>query len=212
MKAVVLGATGAVGRVLLDKLLCDDSFSEVRIFVRKAPNLKSEKLCIFEVDFARPSEWADKVGGDVAFIAFGTTLKQAKIRENMRKIDVTYPLEFAKTAKQNGISSLMLLSSVGANALSKNFYLSIKGELENEVQKLGFNTFCTFRPSVLERGKGSDRIAESLGILALKVLNALGVAKKLAPMPIDTLASQMIKAAKIGKSGVFENEQILNGI
>lgn len=201
MKALVIGATGAVGKDLVQQLLADDSFERVDIFVRREVKLSSAKLFFHVVDFDHPETWADGLKGDVLFSCMGTTIKAAGSQEAQWKVDYTYQYEAAKAAKANGVNTYVLVSSVGANAKSKVFYTRMKGALDDAVQELGFEGCFILRPPSLVR-KGSDRFGEKVGIVALKAFNAIGLLRKYTPMPTEVLAATMIDLAKSGRQGV----------
>ena len=201
MKALVIGATGAVGKDLVQLLLADDSFERVDIFVRREVKISSAKLIVHVVDFDHPETWADQLKGNVLFSCMGTTIKAAGSQEAQWKVDYTYQYEAAKTAKANGVNTYVLVSSVGANAKSKIFYTRMKGALDDAVQELGFKGCFILRPPSLIR-KGSDRFGEKVGIVALKAFNAIGLLRKYTPMPTEVLAATMIDLAKSGRQGV----------
>lgn len=209
MKAIVLGATGAVGLDLVEMLLKDDTFSEVEVFVRRAMPIENGKLITRIVDFKKPSEWQDMVKGDVVFSCMGTTLKAAGSKERQYEIDYTYQLEFAQAAHSNGVPIYILVSSAMANANSKLFYTRIKGELEEAIQQLHFQKEVIMRPPSLIR-KNTTKTDEKVTVTVLKVLNALGLFKKQRPMPTEVVAKAMIVAAKQGISGIFEPTDIWN--
>lgn len=201
MKALVIGATGAVGKDLVRQLLADESFERVDIFVRRDVKLSSAKLFVHVVDFDHPETWADGLKGDVLFSCLGTTIKAAGSREAQWKVDYTYQYEAAKTAKANGVKIYVLVSSVGANSKSKVFYTRMKGALDDAVQELGFEGCFILRPPSLIR-KGSDRFGEKVGIVALKVFNAIGLLRSYIPMSTEAVAAAMIGLAKSGRQGV----------
>ena len=209
MKAIVLGATGAVGLDLVEMLLKDDTFSEVEVFVRRAMPIENGKLITRIVDFKKPSEWQDMVKGDVVFSCMGTTLKAAGSKERQYEIDYTYQLEFAQAAHSNGVPIYILVSSAMANANSKLFYTRMKGELEEAIQQLHFQKEVIMRPPSLIR-KNTTKTDEKVTVTVLKVLNALGLFKKQRPMPTEVVAKAMIVAAKQGISGIFEPTDIWN--
>lgn len=209
MKAIVLGATGAVGLDLVEMLLKDDTFSEVEVFVRRAMPIENGKLITRIVDFKKPSEWQDMVKGDVVFSCMGTTLKAAGSKERQYEIDYTYQLEFAQAAHSNGVSIYILVSSAMANANSKLFYTRMKGELEEAIHQLHFQKEVIMRPPSLIR-KNTTKTDEKVTVAVLKVLNALGLFKKQRPMPTEVVAKAMIVAAKQGVSGIFEPTDIWN--
>lgn len=100
MKALVIGATGATGKDLVNQLLNDKEFDEVDIFVRKPVDIQNDKLKVHVVNFEKPEEWKEMVKGDVAFSCLGTTLKDAGSKEAQKKVDFDYQYEFAKAAKR----------------------------------------------------------------------------------------------------------------
>ena len=209
MKAIVLGATGAVGLDLVEMLLKDNAFSEVEIFVRRAMPMENGKLTTRIVDFKQLKDWQDMIKGDVIFSCMGTTLKTAGSRERQYEIDYTYQLEFAQAAHSNGVPIYILVSSTMANANSKLFYTRMKGELEEAIQQLHFQKEVIMRPPSLIR-KNTTKTNEKLAVAVLKVLNALGLFKKQRPMPTEVVAKAMIVAAKQGVSGIFEPIDIWN--
>ena len=200
MKALVIGATGATGKDLVNKLLEDKDFQEVHAFVRRPLNIKNEKLKAHVVDFEKPEEWKDLVKGDVAFSCLGTTLKDAGSKDAQRKVDFDYQYQFAKNAKENEVEDYILVSSYGANPNSKIFYSRMKGELEKEVKNLHFKKMTIFQPGMLER-KDSERTGEVLGGKIIKFVNKLGICESQKPLPTDVLAQAMINSSKIKSYG-----------
>jgi uncharacterized protein YbjT (DUF2867 family) len=200
MKALVIGATGATGKDLVNQLLNDKDFEEVDVFVRKPLDIQNTKLKVHVVDFEKPQEWKDSVKGDVAFSCLGTTLKSAGSKEAQRKVDFDYQYQFAKAAKENNVDDYVLVSSYGANSKSKIFYSKMKGELEEAVKGLHFNKITIFKPGMLER-KDSDRTGEVLGSRIIKFANKLGLLESQKPLPTDVLAKAMINSSKIKSNG-----------
>lgn len=200
MNALVIGATGATGKDLVNQLLNDKDFEQVDVFVRKPLNIDHQKLKIHVVDFEKPEEWKASVKGDVAFSCLGTTLKTAGSKEAQRKVDFDYQYEFAKAAKENEVDDYILVSAYGANASSKIFYSKMKGELEEAVKQLHFNKITIFKPGMLER-KDSDRTGEVLGSRIIKFANKLGLLESQKPLPTDILAKAMINSSKIKSNG-----------
>ena len=191
MKALVIGATGAIGKDLVEQLLQDDTFDCVDI---------SAKIVVHVVDFDHPQEWADELTGDVLFSCLGTTIKAAGSQQAQWKVDYTYQYEAALSARKNGVPTYVLVSSVGANAKSKVFYTKMKGALDDAVQELGFEGCFILRPPSLIR-KGSDRFGEKAGIVVLKAFNAVGLMRSFTPMPTEDVAAAMIRLAKCGRKG-----------
>ncbi|WP_343685954.1 NAD(P)H-binding protein [Chryseobacterium gleum] len=200
MKALVIGATGATGKDLVNHLLNDKEFDEVDIFVRKPVDIHNDKLKVHVVNFEKPEEWKDMVKGDVAFSCLGTTLKDAGSKEAQKKVDFDYQYEFAKAAKENNVEDYILVSAYGANPQSKIFYSKMKGELEEAVKQLHFNKITIFKPGMLER-KDSERTGEVLGSRIIKFANKLGLLESQKPLPTDILAKAMINSSKIKSNG-----------
>lgn len=195
-KAILIGATGATGKDLVQVLLQDAEFSEVHVFVRKPLDFKNPKLKVHVVDFTRMEEWKDLINGNVAFSTMGTTLKQAGSKEAQRIVDFDYQFHFAKYAKENGIPHFVLLSAYGADAKSMLFYNKMKGDLEEAVQKLDFDYLTIFQPGILDR-KNSDRTMEVIGLKVIKFFTNLGLFTSQKPMPTEVLAKAMVKASKL---------------
>lgn len=210
MKALVIGATGAVGKDLVQQLIEDSSMERIDIFVRREVKMPAAKVVAHVVDFDHPETWADQLKGDVLFSCMGTTIKAAGSQEAQWKVDYTYQFDAAKAAKANGVPTYVLVSSIGADVKSKLFYTKMKGALDDAVQKLGFEGCYILRPPSLVR-KGSDRFGEKAGIVALRVLNAIGLLHTWTPMPTEAVAAAMIRLAKSGRKGieVIESQEIL---
>ena len=210
MKALVIGATGAVGKDLVQQLIEDSSFERIDVFVRRDVKIPVAKVVAHVVDFDHPETWTDQLQGDVLFSCLGTTIRAAGSQDAQWKVDYTYQYEAAKAAKANGVKTYVLVSSVGANAKSKVFYTKMKGALDEAVQELGFEGCFILRPPSLIR-KGSDRFGEKVGIVALKAFNAIGLMRSFTPMPTEAVAAAMIRLAKSGRKGVeiIESQEIL---
>lgn len=200
--ALVIGATGATGSDLVSQLLEEEEFDKVHIFVRRDPCVHHEKLEIHIIDFDKLEEWKDLLKGDVLFSALGTTIKKAGSQQAQWKIDYTYQYEVARAAKANGVDVMCLVSSAWSTSKSRMFYTRMKGQLEDDVKKIGFRSLSIMRPPSLIR-KDSDRFGERISISLLKALNNLGVLRDIRPMPTSQVAHAMIVMAKQNKDGAF---------
>ena len=203
--ALVIGATGATGKDLVVQLLEDAAFDNVHIYVRRDVDIHHDKLHVHVVDFDKMDEWKDLLHGDVLFSALGTTIKKAGSQQAQWKIDYTYQYEVAKAAKANGVETVALVSSAWATADSKIFYTRMKGQLEEDVKKLGFRSLSIMRPPSLIR-KDTDRFGERLSVSLLQALNKIGLLRAIRPMPTAQVAKAMIAQAKEGKEGIFTLE------
>ncbi len=200
MHALIIGATGATGRALLDTLLNDSAFERVSIFVRRPVAVEHPKLVVHVIDFEQPHTWQDQVRGDVLFSCLGTTLKDAGSKEAQWRIDYDYQYRFAQAAQANGVPQL-LVSSAYANPASKGFYTRMKGRLEQDVAALGFASLSIFRPPSLVR-PNTKRTGEKIALRLLNGLNRIGLLRSMQPMPVTELAQALAVAAKQARPGV----------
>lgn len=207
LTAVVLGATGLVGEKLVQQLLNDPAFSKVRILVRRPVKLSHPKLEAEIVNFDNLAEYRLRLGrGDCIFCCVGTTQKKVKgDKKAYRKVDVDIPVNAAKMGKDAGFTKYLLVSAVGADRHSKNFYLQLKGEVEREIADLNFYSFHVFRPSILLGERKEFRLAESIGKGIMQGLSGLfmGKLKKFKGIAGADVAKAMIAAAKSDGKGMF---------
>ncbi len=196
MKALVIGATGATGKELVQLLLESADYSEVSIFVRRSTGKSHPKLTEHVVDFSDVHSFQDLITGDVLFSCLGTTLKDAGSKEKQWKIDFDIPADFATAAKQNNVNSLVLVSSYGASAKSNVFYSMMKGKLEDRLQELNFPQYIIFRPGPLIR-ENTNRLGEKISVKVIKFFNVIGLFKNLTPITTRFLAEKLVKAPQV---------------
>lgn len=208
MKAILLGATGAVGRDLVRQLLQDDRFTELYLFVRRIPEgVSSPKLRIQVLDFEQPDEWPDFPEADVLFSSLGTTLRDAGSQAAQYRVDYGYQYEVARRAAARGVPHYVLVSSWGAKPKARSFYSRMKGELEEAVQALPFRHISILRPPLLLR-PGSTRGGERLAVAVLRGLGALGLLRAFRPMPTSVVARCMHALSTSQHSGILEPRDI----
>ena len=195
LHAIVLGATGATGRELVKYLIKNPKLTKISIFSRKEIGIDDEKLIKHIIDFSSLENYKNIIKGDILFSALGTTLKDAGSKENQFLVDYTYQYKFAKIAAENGVSNYSLVSAQGANSSSSFFYPKIKGELEESIKKLNFNTIHIFQPSFLIRQKDLIRSGEKVAISIFLFLNKFGLFKSMQPISVAFLATIMIDEA-----------------
>jgi len=202
MKALLIGATGATGKELLELLLNDDRTEYIDVFVRKNINIQHNKLCVHIIDFNHPENWKHLVKGDVLYSCLGTTLKDAGSKEAQKKVDYEYQHEFAKAAKENKVESYVLVSADFASAKSPFFYSKIKGQLEEDVKALEFPKLIIFNPPILIR-KESNRKFEVMVVKILKFFNTFGLLKSSKPLPTELLAKALLNAFNTLSKGTY---------
>lgn len=210
--AIVVGATGLIGRFLTIKLLKDVRYDIVKVFVRRSMGITNPKLEEHIVDFDNIELWKNKIVGDELFSAMGTTIKKAGNKETQYKIDYTYQYDVAVAASENGVEKYLLVSSAGANPIAGNFYLRIKGKLEESVLKLSFKKIFIFKPSILLGKRNEKRSGEQVGMFIAKVITGLvPLIKKFRPIEGETVADAMINSANDmthGRVMIYKLDQI----
>jgi uncharacterized protein YbjT (DUF2867 family) len=205
MDALLLGASGLIGGELLKLLLEDPAFHKVKIVVRKKLSINHDKLEQIVVDFSTIGDHQDKLKVDVVFSCLGSTKKKTPDLKEYYKIDHDYPLLVGKITKDQGAKSFHIVSSLGANNSSSNFYLKMKGETEDDIAKLGFKSFHIYRPSLLTGDRKEKRLLENSGDFLMKIINPLllGSLKKYRSISGKTVASAMHKQSLIDSTGIF---------
>jgi uncharacterized protein YbjT (DUF2867 family) len=212
--AIIIGASGLVGSFITLNLLDDDRYEKVKVFVRNSLEIKHPKLEENIVNFDNLAEWSSKIIGSEIYSALGTTLKKAGSKEKQYKIDFTYQFDIAKAACDNKVKSLLLVSSLGANYKSNNFYLRMKGNLDEKIQQLAFDKISIFRPSILIGLRSEKRFGESLSIKIAGVITSIIPAfKKYKPIKASLVAEAMIKCANkttLKKINIYEGDDLFN--
>ena len=167
--SLVIGSTGLVGRKLLFELAKKES--EVIAITRRSISNLPENVSLININFDDFLENGSLPSCDHVYICLGTTIKKAGSQSEFKKVDYGYCLSFAKKAREAGAKKISLISSVGANPNVNNFYLKTKGEVEEEIKKIDFQTINIFRPSLLLGQRGESRFLEELGQNLSSVIN-----------------------------------------
>jgi len=194
MKATIIGATGLVGSYLLRLLLDDARFTSVSALGRRATGVAHPKLLDAVVDLRAPGTFAALAAGDVLFSALGTTIRAAGSEAAQYEVDHDYPLEVARAARRNGVPALVVVSSAGASPRSRIFYSRMKGELERDLEALGFERLRLLRPGPLDGERRERRAGERW---ALRVLRPLAPVLPAAARPVHAVvvARAAVRAA-----------------
>lgn len=207
MTATLIGATGLIGNYLLEELLKDNFYHTVRILIRRPLELTHAKLEKKLVHFDDTESFRLALeGSDVVFCAVGTTKKKVKgDKVAYRKVDYDIPVHAAQFCKTNGCNRFILVSSVGANSKSNNFYLQLKGEVEDAVKEVGLKSVHILRPSVLLGNRKEQRTGEKISKILMSGLSFL-VPSKYKPVHGRDVARAMIAASKTSMEGFFVYE------
>lgn len=198
--AIILGATGLTGGLLLQLLIKDDSYSKIKLFSRKSigfSNPKIEEHLIYL--FALP-DYKSEFTGDVVFCCVGST--QAKTPDNdiYKKVDYGIPVNAAKLCKVNHIPTFVVVSALGADTNSRFFYNRTKGEMERDVLAENIENTFIFQPSLIDGARDEKRPFELLWKKTMRVFNALllGPLKKYRLIEAMTIAKAMLIIADNG--------------
>jgi len=194
--AVVIGATGLVGSSLVDQLACAPHIKQVITLTRRPFSHSSDKVSNTVLDFASLPAHAALFTGDMLFMCLGTTRRQAGSIAAQRRVDLDYQLCAATLAAQQGVKHLLLVSSSGANALSKSPYLKMKGELEQKIKALNVNHISIVQPSLLIGQRAQLRIAEKLGSLMLPLICTLPGLRRYRPINGAQVAQRLVQLSQ----------------
>lgn len=190
----MIGATGLIGRSLAPGLAASH---DLLVIGRRPAGLAGAEERIAPI-----AEWSAILAGEtieVAISTLGTTWKQAGNWEAFRAVDVDAVASFARAARAAGARQMLGVSAVGALAGAPNRYLAVKGEVERELGRMGFERLDIVRPGLLRGTRGSDRrLGERIGISISPVVNVLlrGPLDRFAAIDADRVAGAM--AALVG--------------
>ncbi len=212
--ALVVGASGLTGRHLLTFLLNDPDYQKIFIFSRQPLPVKNEKLVQKITAFDQGTVDKNLFTVHDVFCCLGTTIKKAGSQQTFREVDLTLVMHLAQMASHQGAKNFLYVSTLGADPVSKIFYLKTKGETEIELMKLKFHSLHFFRPSLLIGNRKEFRFGEKIALILSKLFFFLYVwpLKKYQPIKAKHLAQAMWQAAKKDMAGVFiyESDKIKN--
>jgi uncharacterized protein YbjT (DUF2867 family) len=214
-RIALVGATGLIGISLIRfGVGRSDLFRIVGIARREVPLPKGARM---EMLLADPSGWGDAIAAaqaDVMVCALGTTWNKAgKNEAAFRAVDHDLVLACAKAGREAGVRQFILISSVGASPASKNFYLRVKGEVEQAVGKLGYPRYDVLRPGLLRGARSERRLAEGLAQIASPLADLLlhGAYRRYRSIRAETVAKAIVGLTREKAAGrfVFEHDAIL---
>jgi uncharacterized protein YbjT (DUF2867 family) len=202
--ALLAGASGLTGGCTLDALLAAPDIARVVAVSRRPLGREHPRLANRIVPFERLETQLKGVTAEVALCCLGTTLRQAGSRERFRAVDVDCVLSFARVARTAGARRFVVVSSVGAAAGSGNFYLHTKGEMEQAVESVGFESLDILQPSLLLSWRSEMRPLELLARALMPLANPLLHGKYLPYRGISaaTVGAAMLGATRSGRRGV----------
>ncbi len=200
-KALVVGSTGLVGSHVL-KQLSEQGARPIAV-LRSISDALPKDIQVHQIDFDELLTSGELPLCDHLYLCLGTTIKTAGSKEAFRRVDFDYCVGIATLAVNAGTSVVSLVSSVGADASSSNFYLRTKGEVEEAITTLGFSTINIYRPGLLIGKRSEGRLGEGLGKIIFNIIGPLlfGSLSKYRSVKAETLAHAMIEN-RSGPSGI----------
>ncbi len=206
--ALLAGATGLVGGFVLDQLLQDPTYDSVIVLTRKSLGNNHPKLKEVIVNFDQLENYTNDITADVVFCCLGTTIKTAGSQEAFKKVDYEYPLRLAEIAKQNGSKTYLLISALGSSKSSIIFYNRVKGEVEEAIGRLNFETFHILQPSLIIGERKENRMGEGIAQKLSPVYDALmfGPLTKYKSIKAEQIAKAMIHFSKSDAKGILRHE------
>ena len=210
--ALVAGASGLVGSHVLRLLLEDPAYVRVTVLARRELPLGHKKLEQRVLSFDRLAQIADFPRVHDVFCCLGTTMKQAGSPEAFRTVDYTYVVELARVAVRHRASQFLVVTAVGADPQSRILYSRVKGEAEEAVRRLQFESIQIFRPSLVvgarAQGRPAERVAWLLGLLVGWAL--VGPLSRYRPIKADAVARALVRVALAAPHGahVYQSDEI----
>lgn len=195
--AIILGATGLTGSILLEKLISDDRYKTIKLFSRKEIDGLPSKVIQYVGNLFELESFKVEFTGDEVYCCIGTTAKKTPDKAVYTAIDYGIPVAAAKLSKENGIPTFLVVSALGANAKSSIFYNKTKGEMESDVLSEKIRKTHILQPSIIEGDRKEQRIGETIGLALFKVVQPLffGKLKKYKITKADHIAQTMINLA-----------------
>lgn len=202
--AFVLGSTGLIGNELLKQLIDNTNYEKIYAVSRNPLSIKDPKVVNIISDIYNIDNQIINIVSDHLFIAIGTTKSKTPDPKKYKEIDHDYPVKVAKILKKNGCTCVNIVSSMGANTKAKIFYLKLKGETEESIKKLSFNTTNIYRPSLLLGHRNEFRWAEEIGKVLFRFISFLfiGKTRKYKSIHASIVANAMIKNSINSQKGV----------
>jgi uncharacterized protein YbjT (DUF2867 family) len=175
--AIILGASGLTGAIVLEKLLNDDRYDSIKLFSRKRIDGLSSKVKQYIGDLLSIETFKKDFTGDDVYCCIGTTAKKTPNKIEYKAIDYGIPVAAASLAKANKINTFVVVSSIGANSKSSAFYTRTKGEMERDVlsKKVKYTYFL--RPSIINGNRKEQRLGEKIGLIVFKIFQPLFLGK-----------------------------------
>ncbi|ARV05762.1 nucleoside-diphosphate sugar epimerase [Polaribacter sp. SA4-10] len=175
--AIILGATGLTGAILLQKLIEDDRYESIKLFSRSKIEGLPDKVIQFIGDLLKLDQFKADFTADEVYCCIGTTSKKTPDKKRYKEIDYGIPVAAAQLSKENNIPTFLVVSALGANKNSTVFYNKTKGEMEQDVLKKQVKNTFILRPSLIGGDRKERRILEKIGLVVFKIIQPLFIVK-----------------------------------
>jgi uncharacterized protein YbjT (DUF2867 family) len=198
--ALLLGATGLVGGLLLQRLLSSSQWQQVTVIGRREPAQTHPRLRFIQADLGQLHDYVAEFAVDDVFCCLGTTIKQAGSEQAFARVDLEFCVAAATQAKAAGARRFLMVSAVNANRRGISFYGRTKGEAEHRIAGLGLPVVFFIQPSLLKGERSEVRIGEEIGLRTLGVVMPLVRWTRADWLPVDArvVADAMVAAALYG--------------
>lgn len=209
--AIILGATGLTGSILLNKLVEDERYRKIKVFSRNHVKIKHDKIEEYLINLFELEKFNNLFTADEVFCCIGSTQKKTPDNDTYRMVDFGIPATAAKLAQQNQIKTFQVISAMGANENSRIFYNRIKGEMEGAVMERRISNTYILRPSLIGGQREENRPMEYIWKKIMLVGDHLlvGKLKKYRSIQPETIVEAMIYLANNDySSGRIESDEI----
>ena len=206
--AIILGATGLTGSLVLEQLLCSTNYEIIKLFSRKSTGISHPKVKEYIGNLLVLEDFKEDLTGDELYICIGTTKKKTPNHQQNRKIDLGIPAQAVEICKNNGVSKVAVVSAIGANTKSSISYNKIKGEMEHAVLSVNIERTYILRPSFIVGNRQEQRTGEEWGIAVFKCFKFL-IPKKYRAVEARDIAAKMIELCNSNASSkIIESNDI----
>lgn len=188
--AIIIGATGLTGGLLLEELLKDPSFEKIKLFSRSSVKIVDAKIEEHLIDMFHLENYSDEFRADVVFCCIGTTKAKTPDKEIYRKIDYGIPVAAAKLAKKNRVNAFIAISALGADENSRVFYNKVKGEMQRDILNQNIENVYILQPSLIVGDRKESRFGENMAETFMKIFGFL-IPKKYKMIKAETIAQAM---------------------
>ena len=209
--ALIFGSSGLIGNQLVNIILQNNNYNQIKLFVRSVPENNNSNVEIITTDFTNLEKHKNSIVGEDCFFCIGTTRKNTPDKNEYIRIEHDIPVEVAKIGKSNSVNNFIYVSSLGAKTNASGLYLKNKGQVEEELIKLNFPKLSIIRPSILLGNRKENRVGEKIAIFLMQILPPLFLSKlkKYKPIKVENVANAMVNIAQNNyQETTFESDQL----